>query len=250
MDTNSVETALPDDKEALEKIRLKQEIRELRENTFRLRQERGWNIPKMLTLTLAIFTGVSPVIFTALNYRQEVQKYVDTQEREQTFRVSEEVIKLFRDLSSEDPKKERIAALALASYGRAALPFLTEHLNIDHNIVVFSTIIRSIRLITNEAPDQQTGESYIKFIFDELQLIAENNLDIFLDGELLESEMLEAQFRTLGVMAVDTKYSTKYREKILDTLRVYKKKILNRQEKGKLPLAENLISIINFYLNT
>ncbi len=248
MDVKSSETELPDDQPSLEVIKLKEEIREVREKILQSRYERSWSFPKTVQLAMAILVGVSPIIFTALNYRQEIRKYVDTMEQAETFKVSTEVIKLFEKLSSKEPDEERVAALSLTSYGRAALPFLTEHLNIDHNYEVYKTIVRSLRLIVNRAVDKKTGESYIKFIWEELRPAAEANLELFLGGELGEPDMFKAQLRAIGSMAVATKYSETYRKDILDLLQIFKEKILSMTTYQENEKAKQLIEIIHSYL--
>jgi len=255
MSKNVSQNKLPDNKESLEVIKLQEEIHEIRENIEKARFERSWNFPNMIKISLAILVGISPVIFAGLNYNHEVKKFVatlereqKTLEREQKFKVGEEVIKLFRDLDSEDPDKERIAALAMITYESAALPFLIEHLNIPHNIKTYSAINRSLRLIVNGAEVEEEGERMIFFIWHELMPILEENLTDFMNGELFETEILEAQIRALGLIAVGTKYSSRYSDDIIRRFRQLRDKIRKKIDVKKNPGAEILLSLMDSFI--
>ena len=247
MEKPSKSDTLPDDRASLEQIKLQEEIRQLQETVRKSRVERGWNFPKTIQIVLAILAGTSPIIFAGLNYRQEIRKYVHAVELEKRFNINQAVIVLFKDLSSGDPQKERIAALAMVSFGYDALPFLVEHLKIIHNIETYATIITALRLIVNNAETPAEGHRRIAYVADELTRAANQNMALFMAGDLGEIIMLEYQVSALGAMATDTRYSSEQRPFIIKELKAYKRDIDSLADPQKLREAANLRALIATY---
>lgn len=247
MEQPSKSDALPDDPDALERIKLQEEIRQLRETIRKTKSERGWNFPKTVQIALAILAGMSPVIFAGLNYRQEIKKYVHAVELEQRFKITETVLRLLTDLSSNDPDRERIAAMAMVIYGYDALPFLVEHLKIDHNEETYATIINALRLIVNSAETPSEGHRRVAYVVTELSQAAKNNMKLFLAGDLGEIIMLEYQVVALGAMAADTHFSDAHRTAIIRDLRAFQESIAGLTDPEKIKTAATLRVKISAY---
>jgi hypothetical protein len=247
MEQTAKSDTLPDDRESLERIKLQAEIRQLQETIRKTKAERGWNFPKTIRIALAILAGMSPVIFAGLNYRQEIRKYVHAVELEKRFHINQAVIGLFKDLSSGDPRTERIAALAMVSFGYDALPFLVEHLKIIHNIDTYATIITALRLIVNNAETPEEGHRRIAYVTDEMTRAVKKNMALLMAGDLGEIIMLEYQVSALGAMATDTRFSSKHREFIITELKAYKQEIDALADPQTLSEAANLRTLIATY---
>lgn len=193
---------LPTEKPSLETLHLQAEIRKLQAEELKLRHEARWNLQQVITVSLAVLAGVSPLIVFGLTYRQQVVQYVHTLEQEQEFKVTKEFMDLVVLLTGDRVGNARAAALALAKTGENAMPFLIENLDIEHNNEVYVTIGKSLQLIVKDIEKIDERARFLRETDDQLLPNLRDNLEKLLAGKLSKPSFisLKAQIQIAKIL--------------------------------------------------
>ena len=212
------------------------------ENNQNSKEDKEWNLKNVISISLAVLAGISPLLIFGFTFYLEVKKYVHTIEMEQKFRVDEQVTELFKLLHEKDPEQQRIAAVSLSSYGEPALTFLIEYLDSGKHTKVYNAILKSIRIIINDSKTESEREKRINKAWLELIPVFEQNVaDLDKPKSVINVEKMSAQFKTLYTLANMPKSS---RQTKLCQLNVFWEKISKFTSAGEHQLAVKLMNAI------
>lgn len=139
------------DKETLERTKLESEINEIqlriRDHDVKSRLEKFKVYPTYISV-------IATLLIAAVTFALQWSQYLDQREREQRFKVGEEMIKLVTQLDNgTSPTLQRSAALELAFFGRPAVPLLIEHLDMQANEDVQNAIVRGLAEVAQVEDD-------------------------------------------------------------------------------------------------
>ena len=138
---------------SLEHLKTEAEIEEIqartRDITRRYRLEWG-------KAALGVVTIIASVVTAAIG----LFEYLHEREKEQSFRITVELLKIIDDLNSGEQSKERDAALNLGFFGVEASEFLISHLQVEgHSRQVREAIYQSLLRICSK--DESAAKSVL-----------------------------------------------------------------------------------------
>lgn len=131
-----------------------------------------------------------------------IVQYLHQQEREQKFKVSQELIKLIDQINAKSEPVQRNAARALAYYGWQAAPILVENLAIARTDPVIQAIIESLRSIVG-SEEQATGVKHL------VRMLGESAEAFFrreLEEERPKVNMILGHIHALGLVGGDASF--------------------------------------------
>lgn len=247
MGNTSAELLLPDDKDKLESIRLKEEIQKLHEERKSVVSERRF---RPGTALVVVLTAVSPLLIGLLTYGHEITKYRETFQRETQFKITKDVMEVLRDLNSPKSETAKIASLALAQFGADALPFLTESLAIAHPEDVYESIVSSIRLVLNSKVPPSNVDQYACYARDEITRLANQNIEALAKQEPFDPLQLSAQVKALVMLKQELLHPPDgYDESVAKTLEALRVKLQSLSTTTRLPEAKELLKQVSAALS-
>ena len=180
------------DRETLELQKLQLEIDEIRKRVdsspSTLRLEKFKIYPTYLAIAVSLILGT-------LTYFQQRQQFLDQQKREQTFKISQEMITLVKELNADNsPSMKRTAAIELSFFGLPAIPILIENLDIDHQREVYDAIIKGLGSVI-------ISEKSADAVMTPLRESASNVFQREMNADYPTIRFMETHIRALGALS-------------------------------------------------
>ncbi len=145
-----------DDKEKLEKKKLKAEIREIKlrvsteRNRIKFEKKRGFKFANFLKNWVAIFLTFIAVGSGIVTIWIKSSTFLAQKEKEYDFKVNQEMIVLVNQLSSKEQNKREDAKLLLSNFEKDAIPILMGQLKRNETAEAAEVTIDSLRLVNEK----------------------------------------------------------------------------------------------------
>ena len=207
------------DEETLEQEKLRAEIDEIRlrvrDHAVQRRLEKFKVYPTYIAVITTLLVGI-------VTFALQWSEYLDQREREQRFKIGEEMIKLVMQLNDREfPNLQRSAALELAFFGRPAVPLMLEHLDMQADQDVRDAIVKGLAEVARVEEDAGAV----------IQPMIASTFNV-LDRELADRPLGEAvikrrfsAFADVAVLLAMTDRDPKPKDKVSETLQSLRQKI-------------------------